>query len=121
VTLDRAPSHRLARQVAGGLAAVVLVQLLLLQPGLGTRALASSTGALAVCIAFGLVAFAAWLVTGVRWPLVAWALAVLVVAIDQAQQTQPGERDAFGEFADGATFPAPLLSAPAPDRAARSH
>ena len=114
----RAPSSGLARQLAAGVAAVVVVQLLLLQGG---HFLASPGGALAACIAFGLVAFAAWLVTGVRWPLIGWALAVLIVAIDQTQQTQPGDRDAFGDFADGATVPAPLLSAHAPERAARSH
>jgi hypothetical protein len=110
MTLDRAFSSPLSRQLAGGIAAVVVVQLLLLQPGLAGRVLASPASALAVCIAFGLVAFIAWLVTGVRWPLVAWALALLIIAIDQTQQTQSGDRDAFGEFADGATVPSPLLS-----------
>jgi len=121
VTFERAHATPLARQLAGGIAAVVVVQLLLLQPGLSGHLLASPAGALAACIAFGLVAFAAWLVTGVRWPLVAWALAVLIVAIDQTQHPQAGDRDAFGEFAEGATMPAPLLSAHAPDRAVRPH
>jgi|SRR4051812_28487809 hypothetical protein len=117
MTLDRSP-HPLARQVAGGIAAVVAVQVLLLDGG---RMLASPSGTVAVSIAFGLVAMVAWLVTGVRWPLVAWALALFIVAIDQTQHIQSGDRDAFGEFADGATVPAPLLSAHAPDRAARAH
>jgi len=119
--LDRPFTNSLSRQVAGGVAAVVAVQLVLLQPGLGAHLPAPPAGMLAVCVAFGLVAFAAWLVTGVRWPLIAWALAVLIVAIDQTQQTQSGDRDAFGDFAEGATVPAPLLSAHAPGRAVRSH
>jgi len=109
-------SGHLLRQVAGGIAALVLVQVVLLQGG---HALASPGGALAACIAFGLVAFAAWLVAGVRWPLVGWALAVLIIGIDATQAIQPRDRDAFGDFADGATFPAPLLSAHAHDRARR--
>jgi hypothetical protein len=109
-------SSGLIRQVAAGIAALVLVQVVLLQGG---HLLASPGSALAACIAFGLVAFAAWLVTGVRWPLVGWALAVLIIGIDATQVIQPGGRDAFGEFAEGATGPAPLLSAHAPDRARR--
>ena len=118
--LEHAPSHRLLRQVAGGIAAVVAVQLLLLQPGLAGRVSASASGALALCVVFGLVAFLAWLVTGVRWPLLAWAVVVLIVAIDQNTQPQLGNRDAFGEFADGATVPAPLLSAQGSSRPARA-
>jgi len=119
VTLDRAgASNPLPRQLAGGIAALVVVQLLLLQPGLG-RMLASPGGTLALCIAFGLLALIVWLATGVRWPLVAWAIAVLIVAIDQTQPIQTGDRDAFGDFAESATVPAPLLSAHAPERAAR--
>jgi hypothetical protein len=55
----------------------------------------------------------------VRWPLVAWAVVVLLVAIDQTHQPQLGNRDDFGAFADGTTVPAPLLSAHAPSRASR--
>jgi hypothetical protein len=119
MTLLRAPASPLARQLGAGIAAVVAVQLLLLQPGLAGRLAASSTGALALCVIFGLVAFLAWLVMGVRWPLVAWAVVVLIVAIDQDLQPQPADRDAFGAFADGATVPSPLLSAHAPSRPAR--
>jgi hypothetical protein len=111
MTLQRSRDPRLVRQLCGGLAAVAVVQILLLQPALGTRLVASGTGMLAVCVLFGMGAFIAWLMTGVRWPLLAWATAVLIVAIDQNMQTQNGDRDAFGAFADGAAVPAPLLSA----------
>ena len=112
----RAHASGLLRQVAAGVAAVVVVQVLLLQGG---HLLAFPGGALAACIAFGLVAFAAWLLTGVRWPLLAWALAVLILGIDATQLNPSGDRDAFGDFADGAVVPAPLLSAHAPERARR--
>ena len=115
----RASPHPLLRQLAGGLAAVAAVQLLLLQPGLAGRLVAPSSGALAICVIFGLIAFLAWLVTGIRWPLLAWAVVVLIVAIDQDLQPQPGDRDALGDFADGATVPAPLLSAQGPSRSTR--
>ena len=120
MTLHRTSSHPLLRQLAGGLAAVAAVQVLLLQPGLAGRVVSASSGALALCVIFGLVAFLAWLVTGIRWPLLAWAVVVLIVAIDQDLQPQLGDRDAFGEFADGATVPAPLLSAHGPSTAAHA-
>jgi hypothetical protein len=112
VNAPLAPRGRLARQLLGGGAAIVAAQLLLLQQAdAGGRIAAAFSGGLALCVIFGLVAFVAWMVTGVHWPLVAWALAMLVVAIDQNLQPQLGSRDAFGAFADGATVPAPLLSA----------
>lgn len=117
--LHRPSSHPLLRQVAGGLAAVAAVQLLLLQPGVAARLVSAPSGALAPCVIFGLVAFLAWLVTGIRWPLLAWAVVVLIVAIDQNLQPQLGDRDAFGAFAEGATVPAPLLSAQGPSRSTR--
>ena len=118
MTLHRASSP-LLRQLAGGLAAVAAVQVLLLQPGLAGRLVSAASGTLAVCVIFGLIAFLAWLVTGIRWPLVAWAVVVLIVAIDQDLQPQLGDRDALGDFADGATVPAPLLSAQGPSRSTR--
>jgi hypothetical protein len=120
MTLHRAPSHPLLRQLGGGLAAVAAVQVLLLQPGIAGRLVSASSGVLALCVVFGLVAFLAWLVTGVRWPLLAWAVVVLLVAIDLDLQPQPGDRDAFGAFADGAAVPAPLLSAQGPSEPARA-
>jgi hypothetical protein len=115
MTLTGRRDTRLARQLCGGIAAVALVQLLLLQP----HRMLTGTTALVLCVIFGLVAFLAWLVTEARWPLIAWALVVLFVALDQNLQPPTGERDAFGEFADGATVPGPLLSAHAPTRAQR--
>jgi hypothetical protein len=119
VILHRSPGARLLRQLCAGSAALAVVQLLLLrQPDLG-RMVAIAPSGLVLCIAFGLVAFLAWLLTEVRWPLVAWAVVVLLVAIDQTHQPQLGDRDDFGAFADGATVPAPLLSAHAPSQAPR--
>jgi len=119
MTLHRTSSHPLLRQLAGGLAAVAAVQVVLLQPGLAGRIVSASSGGLALCVIFGLIAFLAWLVTGIRWPLLAWAVVVLIVAIDQDLQPQLGDRDGFGEFADGATVPAPLLSAQGPRQPSR--
>src|SRR3954462_7918724 len=116
----RRPGTRHLRQLCAGSAAVIVVQLLLLQqPDLGGRMLVAASSGLVQCVIFGLVAFLAWLVAGVRWPLVAWAVVVLIVTLDQNLQPQLGSRDAFGDFSEGATVPAPLLSAHGPSNAAR--
>jgi hypothetical protein len=115
MTLTGRRDARLARQLSGGIAAVVLVQLLLLQP----HRVLTGTTALVICVIFGLVAFLAWLVTEARWPLIAWAIVVLFVALDQNLQAPTGGRDAFGEFAEGTAVPGPLLSAHAPSGAQR--
>jgi cell division protein FtsW (lipid II flippase) len=120
VTFGRSAGPRRLRQLCAGSAAVVVVQLLLLrQPDLG-RLVAVAPSGLVLCVVFGLVAFLAWLVADVRWPLVAWAVVVLLVAIDQTYPPQLGDRDDFGAFADGTTVPAPLLSARAPSKPART-
>jgi hypothetical protein len=107
MTLSPRRDGQLLRRLSGGIAALVLVQLLLLQP----HRMLTGNAVLVLCVVFGVAAFLAWLVTEARWPLVAWAIVVLFVAIDQNLQSPAGERDAFGEFADGPALPAPLLSA----------
>jgi hypothetical protein len=116
MTTLRTRDYRLARQLGAGLAAVVVVQLLLLQPA---RLVPVGSGGLALCLAFGFVAFLAWLLTGVRWPLIAWATVVLLVAIDQDLQHPPRDQGGFGDFAEGPVVAAPLLSARAPQGGAR--
>jgi hypothetical protein len=122
VTLERSPGTRRLRQLCAGSAAVIVVQVLLLQqPDFGRGILASASSGLVLCAVFGLAAFLAWLVSDVRWPLVAWAVVVLLMAIDPNSRPRVGERDDFGAFADGTTIPAPLLSAREPSKAARAN
>jgi hypothetical protein len=110
VNAGRWNSTRRLRQLSAGAAAVVLVQILLLQqPDLGGRLFHAASAGLVQCIIFGLIAFLIWLATDVRWPMIAWTVVVLFIAIDQT--TAPTrERDAFGDFADRAAVTAPLLS-----------
>jgi hypothetical protein len=115
MTFMDARDRKLVRQLSGGIAALVLVQVLLLQP----HRMLTGTAGLLLCVGFGIAAFLAWLMTEARWPLVAWAIVVLFVAIDPNLQSPARDTDGFGTFADDATVPAPLLSAHAPARPSR--
>jgi hypothetical protein len=111
VNRAHATSTRRLRQLSAGAAAVVLVQILLLQqPDLGGRLFHAASAGLVQCIVFGLIAFVIWLATDVRWPLIAWTVVVLFIAIEQTL-APTREVDAFGDFADRAAVTAPLLSA----------
>jgi hypothetical protein len=110
---------RRLRQLSAGAAAVVLVQILLLQqPDLGGHLAHAASAGLVQCIIFGLIAFLIWLATDVRWPMIAWAVVVLIVAIDQTQHAPARDDDAFGGFAERAGS-APLLSPHAPSQPSR--
>jgi hypothetical protein len=93
--------HRLTRRLALVAVGLVVVQLLLLQhPGYAGRILESAPSKLMYFAFFGAVAFLIWLVTEVRWPLIAWAVVLLVSAIDESQQSPfPSRGASLADFA----------------------
>jgi hypothetical protein len=109
-----APSHgRLFRALWLLAAGLVVVQLLLLQQqsAAGPWTASASPRMLQYAV-FGVLAFLVWIATGARWPLVLWAIVVLVGAIDDTQAFRPAGRSAsVGDLmADGAAAPAALLA-----------
>jgi hypothetical protein len=97
-------STRLVRILSALAVGVVVVQLLLLQHSEAARLVEAIPVKVLFFFVFGAVAALLWLATGVRWPLTAWAVFVLIAAIDQTQQAP----FAAGSIADAATSPAAL-------------
>jgi hypothetical protein len=109
-----APHNPRAVRAFSALAAgLVVVQLLLLQQSDDAVRLADAIPArLLHFVVFGAIAAAIWLATGARWPLLVWAVFVLVGAIDETQQTQAAAAlPSIAEIAvDGAARSASLLT-----------
>jgi VanZ family protein len=96
-----AGSQRITRRLALVAVGLVVVQLLLLEhPGYAGHIIDSAPSKLLYFAFFGAVAFLIWLLTEVRWPLIAWAAVLLVSAIDETQQTQfPSRSASMADFA----------------------
>jgi VanZ family protein len=94
-------------------AGLIVVQLLLLQePDYAVRLVDATSDKLIHFIVFGGMAFFIWLATGGRWPLIVWAVVVLVGALDETQQIYtPGRTASLADFAaDGAGATAALFA-----------
>jgi hypothetical protein len=98
-------STRLVRVLSALAVGIVVVQLLLLQHSEAARLIEAIPAKLLFFFVFGAIAALLWLGTGIRWPLIAWAVFVLLAAIDQTQQS-PFAADA--SIADAAASPAAL-------------
>jgi VanZ family protein len=106
-------TDRVIRGLSTLAAGLIIVQLLLLQqPDYAGRLLDGISDKLIHFVVFGLIAFFIWLATGARWPLMVWAVVVLIGAIDQTQQAySPGRNDSLAELAaDGAGATTALLA-----------
>ena len=104
--------NRMIRVLSALAAGLIVVQLLLLQePAYAVRLVDATNDKLIHFVVFGAIAFFFWLATGGRWPLMVWAVVVLVGAIDETQQIQtPGRTASIADLAaDGAGATAALL------------
>lgn len=105
-------NNRMIRTLSAIAAGLIVVQILLLQqPEYAGRLLDAASDKLIHFVVFGAIAFFIWLATGGRWPLIVWAVVVLVGAIDETQQVNtPGRTASFADLAaDGAGATAALL------------
>jgi hypothetical protein len=98
-------STRLVRILSALAVGIVVVQLLLLQHSEAARLIDAVPAKLLLFFVFGAIAAFIWLATGARWPLIAWAVFVLMGAIDRTQQSPLA---AESSIADAATSPAAL-------------
>lgn len=104
--------NRMIRALSAIAAGLIVVQLLLLQqPEYAGRLIDAASDKLIHFLVFGAIAFFIWLATGGRWPLIVWAVVVLVGAIDETQQLYtPGRTASIADLAaDGAGATAALL------------
>jgi VanZ family protein len=106
-------TDRVIRGLSALAAGLIIVQLLLLQqPDYAGRLLDAASDKLIHFVVFGAIAFFVWLATGGRWPLMVWAVVILIGAIDETQQLYtPGRNASFVDLAaDGAGATAALLA-----------
>ena len=104
--------NRLIRALSAVAAGLIIVQLLLLrEPDYAVRLVDATSDKLVHFVVFGAMAFFIWLATGGRWPLIVWAVVVLVGALDETQQIYtPGRTASIADLAaDGAGATAALL------------
>jgi VanZ family protein len=104
--------NRMIRALAALAAGLIVVQLLLLQESAyAVRLVDATSDKLIHFLVFGAIAFFIWLATGGRWPLIVWAVVVLVGALDETQQIYtPGRTASIADLAaDGAGATAALL------------
>ena len=105
-------SNRAIRWLSAAAAGLIVVQLLLLQqPDYAGRIVEASSDKLVHFVVFGAIAFFIWVATAARWPLLIWAVVVLVGAIDESHQLDvPGRTASIADLAaDGAGAAASLL------------
>ena len=104
--------NRMLRVLSAIAAGLIVVQLLLLQqPDYAGHVVEATSDKMIHFVVFGALAFFIWLATGGRWPLMVWAVVVLVGAIDETQQQYtPGRIASIADLAaDGAGAAASLL------------
>ena len=105
-------SNRAIRWLSAIAAGLIVVQILLLQqPDYAGRLVDATSDKLVHFVVFGAIAFFIWIATAARWPLLVWAVVVLVGAIDESQQLDmPGRTASIADLAaDGAGAAASLL------------
>jgi VanZ family protein len=107
------PTHNpMIRVLSACAAGLIVVQLLILQePDYAVHLVDATWDKLIHFAVFGACAFFIWLATGGRWPLIVWAVVVLVGALDETQQIYtPGRTASIADLAaDGAGATAALF------------